>query len=152
MKMGSRTDMVLSTAALGFSVFVYVYNGGNLSSASKSEEMLFHVPAHNMSTIANEQNPEQDGQDQNPSPGQGGQPGDTPTHRYSPGDRCSSVNPNAPDKERNGVNPNTVGCACVRKCVNGQTQEDLSKDEKGVYICKNACHKDRCSCPDPCKS
>lgn len=106
--------------------------------------------SHNMATMAHGQDPEQ--QDQNPPPSQGGQPGDTPTHRFSPGDGCSSVNPNAPDKERDGVNPNTVGCGCVRKCVNGQTVEDLSKDEKGVYICKNACHPDRCSCSDPCKN
>lgn len=89
-------------------------------------------------------------QDQEPNPPQ---PGDTPTHRKSPGDGCSSVDPNAkPGAEFNGVKKNTVGCICVRKCINGQTLEDLSRDEKGVYICKNACNKDRCSCPDPCKS
>lgn len=77
---------------------------------------------------------------------------DTPTHRFSPGDGCSAVNPKARDKSRDGIKPNTVGCKCARKCVNGQTQEDMSKDDKGVYICKNACHKDRCSCPDPCKT
>ena len=85
-------------------------------------------------------------------PGQGDQPGDTPTHRFSPGDGCSSVDPNARNKERNGVKANTVGCKCAKKCTNGQTQEDRSLDEKGVYICKNACHTDRCSCPDPCKT
>ena len=89
---------------------------------------------------------------QNRPPGQGDQPDDTPSHRYSPGDGCSSVNPNAPNKERDGVNSNTVGCKCTKKCVNGQTQEDRSKDEKGVYICKNACNEKRCTCPDPCKS
>ena len=85
-------------------------------------------------------------------PGLGGQPGDTPTHRFSPGDGCSAVNPRARNKERNGVKANTVGCQCAKKCVSGQTQEDRSLDAKGVYICKNACHTDRCSCPDPCKT
>lgn len=81
------------------------------------------------------------------------QPGDTPTHRLSPGDGCSSVDPNAkPGTELNGVKKNTVGCGCVKKCVNGQTQEDRSKDKNERYICKNACHPDRCFCPDPCKS
>lgn len=96
-------------------------------------------------TVSQEQEQEQE---QNPP-----QPGDTPTHRLSPGDGCSSVNPNAePGTNLNGVKANTVGCMCIRKCVNGYTQEDLSRDKKGVYICKNACHKDRCFCPDPCKS
>ena len=133
-------------------------HGANASrSSSSNSSMMCDMPgmagmsghdhhammAHNMATMA---------QNQNRPPGQGDQPGDTPTHRFSPGDGCSSVNPNAPDKTRDGVNPNTVGCKCARKCANGQTQEDLSKDDKGVYICKNACHKDRCSCPDPCKN
>lgn len=77
---------------------------------------------------------------------------DTPSHRYSPGDGCSAAKPNARNKNRDGVNPNTVGCKCAKKCVNGQTQEDRSKDVKDVYICSNACNEKRCSCPDPCKS
>ncbi len=109
--------------------------------------MMAH--SHNMATMAQDDN----SQSTPPSgPGLGGQPGDTLTHRLSPGDGCSAVNPRARDKSRDGVKANTVGCKCVRKCANGQTQEDLSKDDKGVYICKNACHKDRCSCPDPCKT
>lgn len=110
--------------------------------------------SHTMAGMSHGQDPEQDDQAppaQNPSPGQGDQPGDTPTHRFSPGDGCSAVNPKAPNKERDGVNPNTVGCKCAKKCTNNQPQEDLTK-ENGVYVCKNACHKDRCSCPDPCKS
>ena len=105
--------------------------------------------AHDMAAMAQD---DDQNQSQNPSPGLGGQPGDTPTHRFSPGDGCSAVNPRARNKERDGVRANTVGCKCARKCSNGQTQEDLSKDDKGVYICKNACHKDRCTCPDPCKT
>ena len=138
-------------------------HGGDASSAGQNDVMC-HMPnmsqghdhkammaANSAVTVLQDDS----GQEQNPAPGpgQGGQPGDTRTHRFSPGDGCSSMDPNAPsDKELNGVKPNTVGCMCVRKCVNGQTVEDLSKDEKGVYICKNASHKDRCSCPDPCKS
>ncbi len=128
------------------------YYSENVQSASKSEEVLCHIPnaveKHDHQTMMSNtmagimQDPGQD-PDQNQ---------DTPTHRWSPGDGCSSVNPKAPNKKRDGVKPNTVGCKCVKKCVNGQTQEDMSKDEKDVYICKNASHKDRCSCPDPCKS
>ena len=77
---------------------------------------------------------------------------DTPTHRWSPGDGCSRLDPDAPNKKRDGVKENTVACACTKKCVNGQTQEDMSKDENDVYICRNASHKDRCFCPDPCKN
>lgn len=127
---------------------------GNPQSASQSQGMMCHMPgmaqkhdhemmmAHNMvgaMTQNKNQNPDSDENQ------------DTETHRYSPGDGCSAVNPNAPNKKRDGVNPNTVGCKCVKKCVKGETQEDLSK-ENGVYICSNACHKDRCTCPDPCKS
>lgn len=142
--------LVLAIASVSFS--------GHAQSVSQSQGMACHVPdmsdkskehdhhammTHTMATMA---------QDQDRPPGQGDQPEDTPTHRKSPGDGCSAVNPNAPNKDRNGVNPNTVGCKCAKKCANGQTQEDLSKDEKGVYVCKNACYKNRCSCPDPCKS
>jgi len=78
---------------------------------------------------------------------------DTPAHRYSPGDGCSSKNPKAkPGTGLDGVRPNTVGCKCSKKCVNGQTVEDLSREKDGLYVCRNACHKDRCFCPDPCKS
>ena len=77
---------------------------------------------------------------------------DTATHRWSPGDGCSRLNKNSTDKKLNGIKPNTVACACVKKCVEGQVQEDMSKDKDQVYICKNACHKDRCFCPNPCKS
>lgn len=78
---------------------------------------------------------------------------DTETHRWSAGDGCSSVNPDAePDTKLNGVVENTVGCGCEPKCSdNGQRVEDRRK-ENGVYICKNACNEDRCHCPDPCKS
>lgn len=132
--------------------------------AGMSEHDHHAMMVHNMATMAQGQNPndpfddfggadpQQSQSTPQQGPGQGDQPGDTPTHRFSPGDGCSSVNPNAPNKERDGVNPNTVGCKCAKTCVNGRTQEDRSKDEKGVYICKNASHKDRCSCPDPCKS
>ncbi len=76
-----------------------------------------------------------------------------PTHEYSAGDGCSRPNPEAePGTELDGIEPNTVGCICQRKCVNGQTQEDLSRGANGRYICKNACHKDRCFCPNPCKT
>jgi|SRR3989344_7347944 len=79
------------------------------------------------------------------------QPNSAP-HRYSPGDGCSSKNSKAkPKTELNGVKANTVGCKCVKTCEKGQVKEDLRK-EKGVYICSNACHKDRCFCPNPCKS
>lgn len=130
------------------------FNGGNVQSANKGEEMMCHMPnmaekhdhqammAHNLTAMAN-------GQDQEKDPDKSH---DTPTHRYSPGDGCSSVDPNAPNKKRDGVKANTVGCKCVKKCTNGETQEDLSKDKNDVYVCSNACHKDRCSCPDPCKS
>lgn len=146
---------VLVVAPLAIYGFEYSYSSGYFSSAGKSEEVMCDMlgmssmsERDHQTMIANKGVVAMMGQDQD------GQqpPGDTPTHRFSPGDGCSSVNPNAPNKERDGVNPNTVGCKCVKKCVNGQTVEDLSKDEKGVYICSNACHKDRCSCPDPCKS
>lgn len=76
-----------------------------------------------------------------------------PTHRFSAGSGCSRKNPNAEaGTELNGIEPNTVSCSCQKKCVNGQTEEDLSRDEKGLYICGNACHKDRCFCPNPCKT
>ena len=130
---------------------------------AQDQAMMCHMPAmadmpgHDhqamMAAMAQEQDPDNPQQSTPPSgPGLGGQPGDTPTHRFSPGDGCSAVNPRARNRERDGVRPNTVGCKCAKKCVSGQTQEDLSKDDKGVYICKNACHKDRCSCPDPCKT
>ena len=78
---------------------------------------------------------------------------DTPTHRYSPGDGCSIVDPRSqPGTQLNGVNPRTIGCKCVKTCSNGTTVEDTRKDTAGKYICNNACHRDRCSCPDPCKS
>ena len=147
---------------------VFTYPNVSLQKAEHPPMYLMHdaspqaqvAPGHdhqamivNKSVIAVGQDDQDPGQQQPARPpGQGDQPGDTPTHRFSPGDGCSSVNPDAPNKERDGVNPNTVGCKCAKKCVNGQTQEDMSKDEKGVYICKNACHKDRCSCPDPCKN
>src|SRR3989344_6384304 len=70
------------------------------------------------------------------------QPDDTATHRSSPGEGCSRANPSAePGDKLNGVKKNTVGCVCKRTCVNGQTQEDLSRGANGKYICKNACHK-----------
>lgn len=149
---------ILVVSLLLFSVFAY--SGGNAQSVSQSEGMLCHVSdavsksekydhqammAKGVVAIAQDT----DNPNQKPDPDQSH---DTPTHRWSPGDGCSSVNPNAPNKKRDGVKQNTVGCKCTKKCVNGQTQEDMSKDEKDVYICKNASHKDRCSCPDPCKS
>lgn len=160
---------IISTAVLlVISGFAYSYSSGNFSFVGKSEEVMCDMPGMSGMSVHDHQammaqtaavagqNPVQDqDQGQNPRPGQGGQPGDTDTHRFSPGDGCSAVNPNAPNKERDGVNPNTVGCKCVRKLpcdANNKPTEDLSRDDKGVYICKNACHKDRCSCPDPCKS
>ena len=75
------------------------------------------------------------------------------THSYSAGKGCSRQDSGAePGTELNGVNPQTVGCKCAKKCVNDQTQEDLSRDKDGKFICKNACHKERCTCPDPCKT
>lgn len=91
-------------------------------------------------------------QEQQPDPNPP-QPGDTYTHRKSPGDGCSSVDPNAkPDTEFKGVKSNTVGCGCAPRCENGQRVEDRSMDKNERYICKNACYTDRCFCPDPCKS
>lgn len=93
-----------------------------------------------------EPQPEQQ-QEQEQAPQQG-----SSSHRWSAGSGCSRKNPNAESgTELNGIEPNTVGCPCQKKCVNGYTQEDLRR-EKGVYICENACHKDRCFCPDPCKT
>lgn len=81
-------------------------------------------------------------------------PQNWPSHSYSAGSGCSRPDPQAePDSELNGVDPNTVGCKCVKKCANDRTpQEDLSRDKNGNFICKNACHKARCACPDPCKT
>lgn len=172
-KLGGVVALLVSV-----SVFAYPYSDNKVQSFSKSEQIkaeevksedvICHVAGvtekgdgHDHLAMSSQDqtvaNMAQQGQDQGqpsqtPSPGLGGQPDDTPTHRKSPGNGCSSVNPKAPNKQRDGVNPNTVGCKCARKCTNGQTQEDLSKDDKGVYVCKNACHKDRCTCPDPCKS
>ena len=144
---------VLVVAPLAIYGFEYLYFGGNFSLSSKSEVVMCDMPGMSgmskhdhqammaKGVVAMGQDPEQEPD----------QPG-PPSHRMSPGDGCSSVNPNAPNKRRDGVNPNTVGCKCAKKCVNGQTQEDRSRDEKEVYICRNACHPDRCTCPDPCKS
>jgi len=136
--------LILSATLLVVYWFAYSYSSGNLSFASKSEEVLYEMPGMAKSIVlTTAQDP---GQDPN-------QNQDTPTHRYSAGEGCSAVNPNAePGEELNGVEKNTVGCVCVRKCINGYTQEDLSRDENGAYICRNACHKDRCKCPDPCKN
>ena len=169
MKVNGRFLFVLASFALLLlvsSALAYTYYVGNTQPADQNEGMMCDMPSmsagmsehdhHAMmaqtAAVAGQEQEQEQEQEQGPPRGQGGQPGDTPTHRYSPGDGCSSVNPNAPNKELNGVKPNTVGCTCVRKCVNGNVQEDLSLDEKGVYVCKNACHKDRCSCPDPCKT
>ena len=149
-KFGIPALSLLLVSGFAYSYYVYL---GNVQSASKSEAgMLCHVPdatenhdhqamMANKGMVAMGQNPDQDPD----------QPG-PPSHRLSPGDGCSSVNPNAPDKRRDGVNPNTVGCKCAKKCVDGRTQEDRSKDKNDVYICRNACHTDRCTCPDPCKT
>lgn len=159
-----RKITAFAVALLFFSGLAFSYHGHEGHSASANQEpMLCHVPAaadeksghdhhammgHAM-TVTNAVSA-QDGQQLPPLQPDGSR--DTPSHRYSPGDGCSAVNPKAPNKERDGVHPNTVGCKCAKKCVNGNTQEDLSKDDKGVYLCRNACHKDRCTCPDPCKS
>jgi len=134
------------------SAIAYSYSGLNINPISKTEEI---IPSLSVAVEKTENHDHQamvsqtmtiiQDQDQQPSPPNTG-------HRISPGDGCSSVNPNSPNKDRNGVKKNTVGCKCVRKCVAGQTVEDLSRDKNGVYVCENACHKDRCSCPDPCKS
>lgn len=174
-----KINRVAVASLLLVSTFANPYYNGNAQSASQSEGMLCHVPdaaekpkehdhqammSQNMAGMVHDhqammakgmvamgQDPE-DGQDQPQAPGKDpDQSYDTPTHRYSPGAGCSAVDPNAKNPRRDGVNPNTVGCKCAKKCVNGQTQEDLTK-EKDVYVCKNACYKDRCSCPDPCKS
>lgn len=135
-------------AVLGMSVIllggVYVYYS---SSGDNSEiGMLCHVdkPAGMvdkvlaMVSFAQEQEPQQ----QEPPE----------SHSLSAGNGCSRPSKDAePGTELNGVDPQTVGCKCVKQCLNGYTQEDLSRDEKGKFICKNACHKDRCTCPDPCK-
>ena len=158
MKIESRTDLVLSVVALVVfsAMFFYpYYSGSNASSANQEttpSDVMRDVSGmarkHNheammaKGVIVTPQDPEQDPD----------QPGQTPTHRLSPGDGCSSVNPNAPNKKRNGVKANTVGCKCVRKCQNGYTVEDLSRDKDGVLVCRNACFRDRCFCPDPCKS
>ena len=130
---------------------------GHAQSASQSQEMLCHIPdatekhdhqammTNNKGVVAMAQLPQDPGKDPDQSY-------DTPTHRYSPGDGCSSVNPNAPNKKRDGVNPNTVGCKCAKKCVDGRTEEDRTKDKNDVYECRNACHTNRCTCPDPCKT
>jgi len=77
---------------------------------------------------------------------------DSDSHRYSAGDGCSRLNKRAPNAKLNGVKANTVACTCVKKCSQGTVQEDMSKDKNNVYVCRNACHRDRCFCPDPCKS
>lgn len=105
----------------------------------------YDMAGHNMTATAQDNGQQQPERDPDQSY-------DTPTHRYSPGDGCSAVDPNPSNPKRDGVEPNTVGCACEKKCVNGQVVEDRSRDEKGVYICKNACYTDRCKCTDPCKN
>lgn len=145
--------VILGVAMLIASASVY---SDPVSQKAKSVDICpMHVPPQTQATVMTHRDHQamlahsaavsvqDDGQDdEQPAP-----------HRISPGDGCSSVNPNAkPDTEFNGVRPNTVGCTCVKQCVNDHPQEDLRKDERGVYICRNASHKDRCFCPDPCKS
>ena len=109
------------------------------SSQAKAGE-FYTAAAHNHS-----QDP--DDQDQDPPP----QPS-PPPHKPSEGDGCSRPRDDNPDK---GVESNTVGCLCVRKtpCNNGQPKEDPgSPDDNYKTRCKNWCYKDRCHCPNPCKS
>lgn len=149
---------VLVAAPLTIYGFEYSYSSGYFSpaSVSKSEEVMRDMSDmsehdhHAMMANKGAANIGQSQQQPDPNPPQ---PDDTPSHRKSPGDGCSSVDPNAkPGAEFNGVKPNTVGCGCHPKCVNGQRTEDRSKDKNDRYICKNACYPDRCFCPDPCKT
>ena len=59
---------------------------------------------------------------------------------------CERPDPNNPDVGK--TDPNKIGCGCVRKCVNGQIQENTEEGKR----CKNHCHPDTCECPDPCKT
>lgn len=153
-----KKSVVLGATLLVTSAFAYPNPSLQKMGEIKSGDICpIHALSQVQVTIAHDHRAMADGsvayvQDRDSSPEQQPSPPNT-GHRISPGDGCSSVNPDAkPGTELNGVKPNTVGCTCARKCVGGQIQEDLSKDEKGVYICRNASHKDRCFCPDPCKS
>ncbi|MDP3697892.1 MAG: hypothetical protein Q8R55_07895 [Candidatus Taylorbacteria bacterium] len=140
--------VVAVSALLVGSGYLYSINHGNSSSAG----MLCHLdkPISVVSkllsvvTFAKGQDPQQ----QDPPPTQ------PPSHEYSAGNGCSRRDPGSePGTELDGIDPQTVGCKCAKKCTkDGKTEEDLSRGPDGRYICKNACHKERCSCPDPCKT
>ncbi len=58
--------------------------------------------------------------------------------------RCERPNPNGQNPDQGGVDPNKIGCKCVRSCVNGKAEENPT--------CKRHCKPNHCDCPDPCKT
>ncbi len=68
----------------------------------------------------------------------------SPAQEQEDNKRCERPNPNGQNPDRGGVDPNKIGCKCVRTCANGKAVENPT--------CKRHCKPNHCDCPDPCKT
>lgn len=132
-----KNVLVVGMTFLGV-MYLSSYTHSSVYGQSETKDQICHLDKSKDAKLVSTMVVTAKGQDPEPN-----QPSQQETDKH-----CERPNPDGTDPDVGGVDPEKIGCACMRKCENGKPTENYENGKR----CKVHCKPDNCECPNPCKT